>query len=77
MIIEEYVRYDTPADRIPANPELAEEFLNLVNDRLPNESKFSQAELNSRLINLRRRGQSKGGLPRLRRGFNGRGNSFI
>ena len=75
VIIEEYVRYDVPADQIPADPIMAQEFLNRVNARLSDGSKFSLPDLNKRLINLRRLGEAKGGLPRLRRNYNGRDNS--
>lgn len=75
VIIDEYVRFDTPADRIPANPELAEAFRERVNLRLPPNLQFTVEALNTRLINLRRRGQQNGGLPRLRRAFRGRDSS--
>lgn len=67
IIIEEYVLYDVPADRIPSDPEKSVEFLRRVNSRLPEDDHFSQADLNRRLLNLRRKGQDKGGLPRIRR----------
>ncbi|QDT82280.1 hypothetical protein Mal35_57730 [Gimesia maris] len=72
VIIEEYVLFNVPADQIVVDPTLAEAFLQRVNRRLPDESKFTQADLNKRLINLRRRGQANGGLPRLRRNYSGR-----
>lgn len=72
IIIEEYVDFDVPADQVVVDPSFAALFLERVNQRLPDESQFIQAELNKRLINLRRRGQANGGLPRLRRNYSGR-----
>ncbi len=72
-IIETYVRFDTPADQVVADPQLATRFGQDVNSQLPKTQQVDQATLNKRLLNLRRRGEEKGGLPRLRRDFNGRG----
>jgi len=73
VIVETYVRFDTPADQIVADPDLAGQFGDAVNGRLPREDQVDLATLNKRLLNLRRRGEEKGGLPRLRRDYNGRG----
>ncbi len=72
-IIAEYVKFDTPADQIVSDPHLSIEFGTAVNSRLPTEERVDQTTLNRRVLNLRRRGEDKGGLPRLRRGYNGRG----
>lgn len=74
VIVEEYAKFDMPADKIPADPSIAVEFLNRVNSRLSPHEQFSQSQLNTHLINLRRRGEANGGLPRLRRSYNGRNN---
>jgi hypothetical protein len=71
-IIEEYTSFAIPADRIVAEPQVAVRFCEAVNRRLPEELQVDQAMLNKRLLNLRRRGEAKGGLPRLRRAYNGR-----
>ena len=72
VVKREYVKFDVPADRIPADPEKAAEFLQRVNRELPQDIHFSLPELNTTLINLRRKGEAKGGLPRLRRTYRGR-----
>jgi hypothetical protein len=75
VIIAEYVKFNTPADQLVADPRLATQFGIAVNNRLPASVRVDQATLNKRVLNLRRRGESNGGLPRLRRGYNGRGPS--
>ena len=72
IIIEEHVKYDVPADQIPSDPQKAVEFQRRVNNRLSDSQQFEIAELNKTLINLRRRGEANGGLPRLRRRYDGR-----
>lgn len=72
-IISEYGRFNIPADQIVTDPEVASKFGEAVNRRLSDELRVDQASLNKRLLNLRRRGEGNGGLPRLRRGYNGRG----
>lgn len=56
-----YLEFDTPADRVLSNPQLAEQFFKRVSDRagvvLEREAVFK------RLLHLRK----KGVLPRLRR----------
>jgi hypothetical protein len=72
-ILQTYVRFDTPADQIVADPDLATSFGQEVNAQLSRAQQVDQATLNKRLLNLRRRGEEKGGLPRLRRDYHGRG----
>jgi hypothetical protein len=72
-IIEEYANLHIPADRIVVDPQLAAGFREAVNARLPKELQVDQAVLNKRLLNLRRRGEANGGLPRLQRNHNARG----
>lgn len=66
-IIEEYTSLGIPADRIVSDPRMAVKFHDAVNRRLPDELQMDQVTLNKRLLNLRRRGEAKGGLPRLER----------
>ncbi len=72
-IIAEYRLYNVPADQILSDPSLAAEFHTRVNRQLPAETHVDRATFNKRLLNLRRRGQANGGLPRLKRVYNGRG----
>jgi hypothetical protein len=72
-IVAEYRRFDTPADQLVSDPNLAGAFRTAVNSRLPEGDQVDQATLGKRLLNLRRRGEEKGGLPRIRRGYHGRG----
>jgi Tfp pilus assembly ATPase PilU len=74
VIVAEYTRFRVPADQIVADPALGAQFRDAVNKSLPERSKLDLPSLNKRLLNLRRRGQANGGLPRLERGFNGRSN---
>jgi hypothetical protein len=64
-ILAEYTKLATPADRIVADPQLAATLRDAVNRRLPAELQVDQESLNRRLLNLRRRGEANGGLPRL------------
>jgi hypothetical protein len=73
IIVAVYVTFDQPADRIVADPRMLGEFAELVNRQLPESDQFEIHEMGRRLLNLRRRGQANGGLPRLRRGYYGRG----
>lgn len=73
VIITEYPLFGVPADQIVSDPAIAAEFRERVNRQLPQELQVDAATFNKRLLNLRRRGQENGGLPRLERGFNGRG----
>lgn len=70
-IREQYVRFDTPVEGIVANPKVAAEFAQKVKAACPNQ-KIDVPTVNHRLFTLRKRGEDKGGLPRLRRAYNGR-----
>jgi hypothetical protein len=63
-IIEEYTKWAIPADRIVADPRVSVEFFDAVNRRLPAEHQVDQPTLNKRILNLRKRGEANGGLPR-------------
>ena len=65
-----YLDFDTPVDAIVSDPAVAEQFTKLVNSGLS--AKAAVADVNKRLLSLRKRGESNGGLVRLRREFNGR-----
>jgi hypothetical protein len=73
-ILTVYPDFDTPADQIVADPAVSQKLADKVNSFLPGEAKATLAEINKRVLNLRRRGEDKGGLPRLRRTHRGRNN---
>jgi hypothetical protein len=56
-----YLEFDTPADRVLSNPELAESFFNSVSVRM--NISLEREMVFKRLLNLRKKGE----LPRLRR----------
>lgn len=72
VIVAQYVEFGIPADNIVADPKVSAEFTRKVNSRLPNADQVDSATVNRRLLNLRKRGEDKGGLPRLERRYNGR-----
>jgi hypothetical protein len=73
VIVAEYPVFNVPADQIVSDPALSVRFQDAVNQKLPPAAQVDVATLNKRLLNLRRRGEGNGGLPRLERGYNGRG----
>jgi len=72
VIVTEYVEFDTPADKIVADPGVSAEFTGKVNSKLPAVQRVDPATVNWRLLTLRKRGEDNGGLPRLERCYNGR-----
>jgi len=68
-----YASIPDTADEIVSDPDLSVEFCHQVNELLPSSMHYSIADLNHRLLNLRRRGEDKGGLVRKHRRFGGRG----
>lgn len=69
VIRDEYERFDVPADEVARTPELAERLMNIINAKVEVSEQFiSAAEFSTYLVNLRRRGSAKGGLPKLRDG---------
>ena len=69
VIVEEYVKFDEPADKVARTPELAEQLLQRVNSRIDPAERFANAQqFADHLVNMRRRGSQKNGLPRLRNG---------
>ncbi len=72
ILVEMYLEYDTPCDRLVSDPQRLGEF---CKDYVARSGEVVEpAELSHHLLNLRRKGQANGGLPRLRRGYSGRGN---
>ncbi len=67
-IVEMYRQFNLPADQIVTDPEIATRFWKAVEHRyggvLP---PGGLAKWNRKLINLRKRGEDNGGLPRIRR----------
>lgn len=72
VVCAEYAAVEETADQIVSDPALAENFCNRVNSQLQKADQFDVASLNKRLLNLRRRGEKKGGLIRKQRNYNGR-----
>ena len=70
LLIELYVENDVPCDQLVSDPESLCEFTKQYAERSGQDVK--PKEVSKRMLNLRRRGQDKGGLPRLRRSYNGR-----
>ena len=56
-----YLEFDTPADRVLSNPQLAEQFFSRVSDRMG--APLERETVFRRLLTLRKTGN----LPRLRR----------
>ena len=72
VIRSKYELFGTPVDQIVTDATLAEEFARLVNANLPPGASVDVTWLNRRLMNLRKLGESKGGLRRLERAYHGR-----
>ena len=70
ILREMYIEYDTPCDRLVSDParllSFAEDYVGRTGQQV------EPAQLSHRLLYLRKRGEAKGGLPRLRRAYNGR-----
>ena len=65
IIIEMYVTLSIPCDRIVSNPAVLREFTEEYTARTGHI--VEPADLGQHLLNLRKRGGDKGGLPRMRR----------
>ena len=70
VLREMYVNYGIPCDRLVSNPETLLEFVQDYQLRTGQETEA--AKLAHHLLNLRRRGEDGGGLPRLCRCYAGR-----
>jgi hypothetical protein len=66
VIKEEYLMYGVPVDTILLNEAMKEEFADLVNARIDERIQYRIPHLMSDLLLLRKKGQDKGGLPRLK-----------
>mgnify|MGYP001286575332 CR=1 FL=1 len=63
-----YIEFDVPADRIVEDDAKARAFVRLVNTKLPDGVRLNVVSCNSRMLSLRKKGENKGGLPRIRDG---------
>jgi hypothetical protein len=70
VLREMYVEYDTACDRLVSDPSTLLSFVEDYVDRTGQQ--VQPAQVSHRLLTLRKRGEAKGGLPRLRRKYNGR-----
>ncbi len=70
VLREMYVKHNMPCDRLVSDPEMLLAFTQAYTDRTGQE--IEPADLAHRLLTLRKLGEAKGGLPRLRRGYRGR-----
>ena len=65
-----YREYAIPCDRLVSNPNSLQKFTQDYASRTGQD--VEPAALSHHLLNLRRRGEEKGGLGRLQRAYNGR-----
>jgi len=70
LLKQMYVEYSIPCDRLVSNPSTLYRFTREYTQRSGQE--VVPAHLSHRSLNLRRLGESKGGLPRLQRVYRGR-----
>jgi hypothetical protein len=70
VLREMYIEYKTPCDALVSDParlrSFAEDYVERTGQRV------QPAEVSHRLLNLRKLGEARGGLPRLRRAYHGR-----
>jgi hypothetical protein len=70
VLREMYVTHNLPCDRLVSDPETLLAFTQAYTDRTGQE--IEPAQVSHRLLTLRKIGEAKGGLPKLRRKYNGR-----
>lgn len=70
LLIGMYVEYNITCDRLVSNPAVLQRFSQDYSGRIGKD--VEPANLSHHLLNLRRLGEKSGGLPRLRRNYNGR-----
>ena len=70
ILKEMYVEYDTACDRLVSDPARLMSFVKDYAERIGQQ--VEAAQVSHRLLTLRKLGQDKGGLPRLRRTYHGR-----
>lgn len=69
-LIKEKLResYNEPADEFLKDAAKAEEFKEIVNAKLPPHLRMTTKECNSKSLSMRKKGEAKGGFPKLRGG---------
>lgn len=70
ILVSLYEQFGIPCDRLVSNPATLIHFTKAYNRKTG--EKVQPSKLSQKLLNLRRRGQAKGGLPRLERNYWGR-----
>ena len=70
VLREMYVEYNAPCDCLVSDPERLSAFAEDYTQRTGQQ--IEPARVSHRLLTLRKLGEAKGGLPRLRRNYNGR-----
>ncbi len=70
LLREMYIEYDTACDRLVSDPAKLLTFAEDYAERTSQQ--VEPADLSHRLLTLRKLGEAKGGLPRLRRKYDGR-----
>jgi hypothetical protein len=70
-ILDLYPEFATPVDEILRDPDVSRQFQKELRTRLGT-PRVDAATVNWRLLTLRKRGEDKGGLPKLQRRYNGR-----
>ena len=73
VLIGMYGEWDVPCDELVSNPDLLRTFTRDYQRRTG--ADVEARDVGRRLLTLRKRGEAKGGLPRLRRQFHGRQSS--
>jgi hypothetical protein len=66
-----YMEYDTPCDSLVSDPTFLSSFTEDYCERAQQKN-IDPAEMGQRLLHLRKKGEDKDGLPRLRRKYCGR-----
>lgn len=69
VLREMYIEYDTPCDPLVSHPARMSVFTQAYVERTGQE--VAPPDLAHRLLTLRKMGEAKGGLPRLRRTYHG------
>jgi len=70
ILTQMYIQYAIPCDRLVSNPNVLANFASDYTKRTGH--RVELGSLGHHMLNLRRKGQAKGGLPRLKRRYNGR-----
>jgi hypothetical protein len=70
VLREMYIEYDTACDRLVSDPARLLSFAEDYAERT--DQQVEPGQVSHRLLTLRKLGEARGGLPRLRRGYRGR-----